>query len=59
MTDTPRRQMKPPPDNRDAVYFRWLFAHFAVSGKSVAPTAILFCGMILAAVIIIVWILSR
>lgn len=59
MTDSRRRQTKPPPDDRDAVYLRWLFAHFGVSGKSVAPTAILLCGMILVSVIIIVWILSH
>jgi len=59
MDDSRPHRTDQQPVNRDAVTFRWLFAHLGVSGKPVAPTAIVLCGMVLAAVIIIVWILSR
>ena len=58
MTDSRRSRIKPPPNDRGAVSFRWLFGHFAVSGKPSWP-AIFVVGMVLASAIVITWILSR
>lgn len=59
MPDFRRNWIDHQPESHDVVCFRWLFGYLGISGKPVAPTAILVYGMVLASVVSIVWILSR